>query len=100
MLCSLSELRRKEIVDTKTGEILGRADDIRFDSETSGVESVIIYGRPKLFGFLGRDGDLSVKFEDISLIGKDAVLVTSVQYLPPPERKPFGEKNVKKPAED
>ena len=41
-----------------------------------------------------------MKFEDISLIGKDAVLVTSAQYLPPPERKPFGEKNVKKPAED
>lgn len=91
MLCSLTELRRKEIVDTKTGEILGRADDIQFDTETSGVKTMIIYGRPKLFGFLGRDSDLAVKFEDISLIGKDAVLVTAAEYLPAPEKKPSGE---------
>ncbi len=88
MLCSLSELRRKEIVDTKTGEILGRADDIRFDTETSDVKTVIIYGRPKLFGLLGRDCDLAVRFEDISLIGKDAVLVTAAEYLPSPDKKP------------
>ncbi len=82
MLCTLSELRQKEIVDTKTGTILGRADDIQFDSETSNVLSMIIYGRPKLFGFLGRDSDLSVRFEDVSLIGKDAILVTAAEFLP------------------
>lgn len=82
MLCTLTEIRRKEIVDTKTGVILGRADDIQFDSETSNILSMIIYGRPKLFGFLGRDSDLAVKFEDITLIGKDAILVTASEYLP------------------
>ena len=82
MLCTLSDLRRKEIVDTKTGTILGRADDISFDTETAEISSMIVYGRPKLIGFLGRDSDLSVKFEDISLIGKDAILVTASEYLP------------------
>ena len=88
MLFTLSEIRKKEIVDTRTGEILGRADDIKFDSETSDVTSVIIYGRPKLFGFLGRDNDLSVKCSDISLIGKDAILVTEVECIPYAEEKP------------
>ena len=82
MLCTLTEIRRKEIVDTKTGVILGRADDIQFDAETSNIRSMIIYGRPKLFGILGRDSDLSVKYEDITLIGKDAILVTASEYLP------------------
>ena len=82
MLCTLTDLKRKEIVDSKTGVILGRADEIQFDTETSNIVSMIIYGRPKFFGFLGRDSDLSVKFEDISLIGKDAVLVTASEYLP------------------
>lgn len=82
MQCTLSDLRRKEIVDTKTGAILGRADDISFDTETAEISSMIVYGRPKLFGFLGRDSDLSVKFEDISLIGKDAILVTASEFLP------------------
>ena len=81
MLFTLTDLKRKEIVDTNTGVILGRADDIRFDSVSSNVESMIIYGRPKLFGFLGRDGDLSVKFENITLIGKDAILVTSSEEI-------------------
>ena len=87
MLCTLSEIRKKEIVDTKTGEILGRADDVQFDSETSNILSMIIYGRPKLFGFLGRDSDLSVKFEDISLIGKDAILVKDSHLITGGEEK-------------
>lgn len=82
MLFTLTDLRNKEIVDTKTGEILGRADDIQFDSETASVISMIIYGRPRFFGFFGRDSDLSVKFKDVSLIGKDAILVTAAEFLP------------------
>ena len=85
MLFTLTELKRKEIVDTNTGVILGRADDIQFDSETASVISMIIYGRPRFFGFLGREGDLAVKFENISLIGKDAILVTKSEALPPPD---------------
>ena len=87
MICTVAELRQKEIVDTKTGAILGRADDIRFDTETSNILSMTIYGRPKLFGCLGRDNDLSVKFEDISLIGRDAILVTDSQYLTHDEKR-------------
>ena len=81
MLCTLSDIRKKEIVDTKTGVILGRADDIQFDAETANILSMIIYGRPKFFGFLGRDADISVSFEDVSLIGKDAILVKGSHCL-------------------
>lgn len=81
MLFTLTDLRQKEIVDTRTGIILGRADDIQFDADTSKILSMIIYGRPKFFGILGRDSDLTVKFENISLIGKDAILVTSSETV-------------------
>lgn len=90
MLYSFSDIRCKEIVDTKTGVILGRADDIEFDSETSNILSMIIYGRPKFFGFFGRDTDIEVRFEDISLIGKDAILVCGSHYLPNEDKR--GEK--------
>lgn len=86
MIYTFSDIRCKEIVDTKTGVILGRADDIEFDSESSAILSMVIYGRPKLFGFLGRDTDIEVKFEDISLIGKDAILVSDSHYLPREEK--------------
>lgn len=76
MKCTLSELRCKEVVETKTGAMLGRIDDIEINTEDSTVEAVIVYGRPKLFGILGRDSDIVIKYRDIDLIGKDAVLVS------------------------
>lgn len=77
MKCTLTELRNKEVVDTKSGMMLGRIDDIEINIDDSSVESVIVYGRPKLFGILGRDSDIVIRYRDIDLIGKDAVLVTS-----------------------
>ena len=47
---TLSELRNKEVVETKTGIMLGRIDDIEINADDSSIDSVIVYGRPKLFG--------------------------------------------------
>ncbi len=74
---TLSELRNKEVVETKTGIMLGRIDDIEINADDSSIDSVIVYGRPKLFGLMGRDSDIVIKYCDIDLIGKDAILVTS-----------------------
>lgn len=77
MKYTLSELRNKEVVETKTGIMLGRIDDIEINADDSSIDSVIVYGRPKLFGLMGRDSDIVIKYRDIDLIGKDAILVTS-----------------------
>ncbi len=77
MKYTLSELRNKEVVETKTGIMLGRIDDIEINADDSSIDSVIVYGRPKLFGLMGRDSDIVIKYSDIDLIGKDAILVTS-----------------------
>ena len=74
---TLSELRNKEVVETKTGIMLGRIDDIEINADDSSIDSVIVYGRPKLFGLMGRDSDIVIKYSDIDLIGEDAILVTS-----------------------
>ncbi len=74
---TLSELRNKEVVETKTGIMLGRIDDIEINADDSSIDSVIVYGRPKFFGLMGRDSDIVIKYRDIDLIGKDAILVTS-----------------------
>lgn len=75
MKCTLSDLKRKEVVETKNGAMLGRVDDIEINIDNSAVESLIIFGRPKLFGILGRDSDIIIKYKDINLVGKDTVLV-------------------------
>ena len=51
---TLSELHRKDVIQLKTGENLGRVDDLVFSGETAAVERLILRGRPRWFGLLGR----------------------------------------------
>ncbi|SDA24487.1 sporulation protein, YlmC/YmxH family [Ruminococcus sp. YE71] len=75
MVCTLTELRNKEVIDMKTGLRLGYVDDIEFDTISGEVTSLVIFGRPRAFGIMGREGDLVIKCSDITLIGEDTVLV-------------------------
>lgn len=75
MVCGLNDLKRKEVIDITNGERLGFIDDIEIDTESSGVMALIIYGRPRFFGILGRDDDIVVKCDEIAVIGKDTILI-------------------------
>ncbi|MCR5121052.1 MAG: YlmC/YmxH family sporulation protein [Ruminococcus sp.] len=75
MVCTLTMLRNKEVIDVKSGLRLGYVDDIEIDTETERVTSLIIFGRPRVFGLMGREGDLIVKCAEIALIGEDTILV-------------------------
>lgn len=75
MICSLSDLKNKEVVDVKTGEKLGYVDDIEISTENSQVTALIVYGRPRGLGLFGRDDDIIIKCRDIHLIGEDTILV-------------------------
>ncbi len=75
MQCTLTDLRNKEVIDMKTGLRLGFVDDIEFDTESGQVTSLVIFGRPRAFGIMGREGDIVIKCSEITLIGEDTVLV-------------------------
>lgn len=75
MLCSLEELRSKEIIDLGTGERLGYIDDIRFDTDTSEVTALVIYGRNRMLGFLPRGDDLEIPCSAVEVIGEETILV-------------------------
>ena len=76
MICSFSNLRNKEVVNVKTGLKLGYVDDIEIDTVTGDVVSLIVYGRPRALGIMGRDEDITIKCSDIHLIGEDTILVS------------------------
>ena len=78
MICSLNELRNKEVVSVQTGLKLGYVDDIEINTSEASVVSLIIYGRPKGFGILGRDDDIIIRCNDIELVGEDTILVNTV----------------------
>ncbi len=75
MRFSFSELKDKEVIDKSTGARVGFVDDVVMNFDGRGIESIVVYGRPKAFGLLGRDDDLIIDFCDIDLIGEDTILV-------------------------
>ena len=75
MICSFSGLRNKEIVNMKTGLKIGYVDDIELDTVSGAVVSLIVFGKPRAFGIMGRDEDIVIKCSNIELIGEDTILV-------------------------
>lgn len=78
------ELCSKEVVQLKDGACLGRVDDLELDADTARIGSLLLLGRPRLFGLLGRDETLTIPWADIERIGLDAILVRTAIPAPPP----------------
>lgn len=72
---TIRELCAKEVVQMERGVCLGRADDLTFDPETARLQNMLLIGRPRLFGLLGREETLTIPWQEIETIGTDAVLV-------------------------
>ena len=81
---TIRELCEKEVVQLEQGVCLGRADDLAFDPATARLQSLILLGRPRLFGLLGREENLTIPWQEIETIGTDAELVhTQLQSAAP-----------------
>ena len=72
---TIRELCEKEVVQLEQGVCLGRADDLAFKPATTRLRRLILLGRPRLFGLLGREENLTIPWQEIETIGTDAVLV-------------------------
>ena len=70
------ELCSKEVVQLKDGACLGRVDDLELDADTARIGSLLLLGRPRLFGLLGRDETLTIPWA--------AILVRTDIPAPPP----------------
>lgn len=76
-MVSLSVLCEKDIISVSTGQNIGRADDIEFSEKTATVENLVVFGRPKLFGLLGRGKDIRIPWNDVITVGMDVILINS-----------------------
>ena len=75
MTCRIAELRRKEVISVKDGTRIGSVCDAEMDIESARLTSIVVYGRPKLFGLLGREEDIVIRWPDIQVVGEDTILV-------------------------
>ena len=80
MNCKLIDLRNKEVINVNDGTRLGQVCDVEINTDQAKVLSVIIYGRPRVFGLFGKGEDLVIPWELVQTIGDDTILV---RYLPP-----------------
>jgi len=75
MTCKIVDLRSKEVISVKDGARLGCVSDVEIDTCTAQLVAIVIYGRMKLFGLLGREEDIIIRWCDIEVIGEDTILV-------------------------
>lgn len=75
MICRMGDLRNKEVINVKDGGRVGFVCDIEIDTATARLSAVIIYGKLRFLGLLGREKDIVIPWEKIKLIGDDIVLV-------------------------
>ena len=75
MKCRISELQDKEVVNIGDGTRYGCIGDLTIDTETGQIESLIVCGRARALGLLGREQDRVFPWSAIRRIGEDLILV-------------------------
>ena len=77
MLCRIDDLKNKQVVCVKDGCVLGFISDVEIDTLSGNLTSIIIFGRLRFFGLLGREEDITIPWDDIKVIGSETVLVNT-----------------------
>ena len=79
MICNISDLQYKEVIDIADGTRYGYIGDVEIDAQHGTIESVIISGKPRWFGLLGRETDTVFPWSSITRFGDDPNLVVGRQ---------------------
>ena len=70
-----SELKKKEVINLRNCEKLGRVNDFEFDECTGQIFKLIIPGENKWCGLFGSDSNYVICYKDIKQIGPDIIIV-------------------------
>lgn len=74
---TMYELCRKDVINIRNGEKLGRVNDLQLSLRNAQVIAIIIYGRRKCFGLFGREDDTIIPWARIDKIGDDVIFVNT-----------------------
>lgn len=88
MECRGHELRCKEIINVTDGSRMGYAGDVAVELEGGTVTALVVPGRLRLFGLLGREPDVIIPWSAVRRFGADTILVEGAQV----KQRPAGER--------
>lgn len=71
----IAELRCKEIINVSDGCRFGYVGDVEVDLESGRICALIVPGRLRLFGLLGREEDKVFPWSSVRRFGEDIILV-------------------------
>lgn len=85
----ITKLRDMEIIDIRSGSRYGYVGDLEIDLETGKVRALVVPGRLRLLGLLGREKERVFSWDSVRRFGEDIILVegTEEQALEKPRKK-------------
>ena len=75
MIARITDMHDKEVINISDGTRLGYVDDLEVDTCSAQITALVISGRNRLFGILGREPDIVVHWKDIEVVGEETILV-------------------------
>ena len=75
----IADLRCKEIISVSDGSRYGYVGDVEVDLEQGTVKALVVPGRLRLFGLLGREPDQIFPWSSVRRFGEDIILVEDGQ---------------------
>lgn len=73
----LSEIQNKDVININTGMKIGNIIDIKVNSETGKIESLILEKR-KFSSIFSSNDEIEIYWNQINKIGEDVILVESL----------------------
>lgn len=74
----MGQLRLKEVISIGDGSRFGYVGDLELDLDSGQVKALIIHGRLRLFGLLGREEDMVIPWGTVRRFGEDTILVDGI----------------------
>ncbi|MBR2934560.1 MAG: YlmC/YmxH family sporulation protein [Oscillospiraceae bacterium] len=84
----MGQLRLKEVISIGDGSRFGYVGDLEVELDSGQVSALIIPGRLRLFGLLGREEDVVIPWQSVRRFGEDTILVDGVSVPASRRRKP------------
>ena len=71
----IAELRYKEVISVEDGTRYGYVGDMEVYLEAGQVRALVVPGRRRFFGLLGREEDKVIPWSAVKRFGEDIILV-------------------------
>ena len=75
------ELKYKEVVSIADGGRFGFVGDVEIDLQNGKIQALLIPGRLRMFGLLGREEDRRIPWDSVRQFGEDIILVEEPKEL-------------------